>query len=85
MQLPYDKCVKIDQEVDALLEEEKKRQQLNERKAKLMIDGGHVNENILYFGLFHKTLMVLKATDINQTQMQGQCTIDLVHQNYCSG
>lgn len=23
MQLPYDKCVKIDQEVDALLEEEK--------------------------------------------------------------
>lgn len=25
MQLPYDKCVKIDQEVDALLEEEKKR------------------------------------------------------------
>lgn len=36
MQLPYDKCVKIDQEVDALLEEEKKRQQLNERKAKLI-------------------------------------------------
>ena len=36
MQLPYDKCVKIDQEVDALLEEEKKRQQLTERKAKLL-------------------------------------------------
>lgn len=38
MQLPYDKCVKIDQEVDALLEEEKKRQQLTERKAKLLED-----------------------------------------------
>lgn len=38
MQLPYDKCVKIDQEVDALLEEEKKRQQLNERKVKLLED-----------------------------------------------
>lgn len=38
MQLPYDKCVKIDQEVDALLEEEKKRQQLSERKAKLLKD-----------------------------------------------
>lgn len=37
-QLPYDRCVKIDQEVDALLEEEKKKQQLNERKAKLMTD-----------------------------------------------
>lgn len=38
LQLPYDRCVKIDQEVDALLEEEKKKQQLNERKAKLMTD-----------------------------------------------
>lgn len=37
-QLPYDRCVKIDQEVDALLEEEKKKQQLNERKAKLIED-----------------------------------------------
>ena len=35
-QLPYDRCVKIDQEIDALLEEEKKKQQLTERKAKLM-------------------------------------------------
>ena len=26
MQLPYDRCVKIDQEVDTLLEEEKKKQ-----------------------------------------------------------
>lgn len=38
MQLPYDRCVKIDQEVDALLEEEKKRQQIKERKAKLIED-----------------------------------------------
>lgn len=38
MQLPYDRCIEIDQEVDALLEEEKKKQQLNERKAKLMTD-----------------------------------------------
>lgn len=38
MQLPYDKCVKIDQEVDVLLEEEKKRQQLTKRKAKLLRD-----------------------------------------------
>lgn len=38
MQLPYDRCIEIDQEVDALLEEEKKRQQLNERKAKLIED-----------------------------------------------
>ena len=37
-QLPYDRCIEIDQEVDALLEEEKKRQQLNERKAKLIED-----------------------------------------------
>lgn len=35
-QLPYDKCVKIDKEIDTLLEEEKKRQQLTERKAKLL-------------------------------------------------
>ena len=35
-QLPYDRCIEIDREVDALLEEEKKRQQLNERKAKLI-------------------------------------------------
>lgn len=35
-QLPYDRCIEIDQEVDALLEEEEKRQQLNERKAKLI-------------------------------------------------
>lgn len=35
-QLPYDRCVEIDQEVDALLEEEKKRQQLNEHKAELI-------------------------------------------------
>ena len=38
LQLPYDRCVKIDQEVDALLEEEKKKQQLTERKAKLIED-----------------------------------------------
>lgn len=38
-QLPYDKCVEIDKEIDTLLDEEKKRQQLNERKAKLMEDG----------------------------------------------
>lgn len=37
-QLPYDRCIEIDQEVDALLEEEKKKQQLNECKAKLMTD-----------------------------------------------
>ena len=37
-QLPYDRCIEIDQEVDAVLEEEKKKQQLNERKAKLMTD-----------------------------------------------
>lgn len=37
-QLPYDRCVKIDQEIDTLLEEEKKKQQLNERKAKLIED-----------------------------------------------
>lgn len=37
-QLPYDRCVEIDREVDALLEEEKKKQQLNERKAKLIED-----------------------------------------------
>lgn len=36
MQLPYDRCVKIDQEVDTLLEEEKKKQQLNKRKTKLL-------------------------------------------------
>lgn len=38
MQLPYDRCIEIDREVDTLLEEEKKRQQLNERKAKLIKD-----------------------------------------------
>lgn len=38
MQLPYDRCVKIDQEIDSLLEEEKKRQQLTKRKAKLLRD-----------------------------------------------
>lgn len=38
MQLPYDRCIQIDNEVDTLLEEEKKKQQLNERKAKLMED-----------------------------------------------
>lgn len=37
-QLPYDRCIEIDQEVDALLEEEKKKQQLNECKVKLMTD-----------------------------------------------
>lgn len=37
-QLPYDRCIEIDQEVDALLEEEKKKQQLNERKSKLIED-----------------------------------------------
>ena len=37
-QLPYDKCVQIDKEVDALLEEEKKKQQLTERKAELIED-----------------------------------------------
>lgn len=26
MQLPYDRCIEIDREVDTLLEEEKKRQ-----------------------------------------------------------
>lgn len=36
MQLPYDRCIEIDQEIDTLLEEEKKRQQLNERKTKLI-------------------------------------------------
>ena len=36
MQLPYDKCVKIDKEIDTLLEEEKKRQQLSEHKARLI-------------------------------------------------
>lgn len=35
-QLPYDRCIEIDQEIDTLLEEEKKRQQINERKAKLI-------------------------------------------------
>lgn len=35
-QLPYDRCIEIDKEVDALLEEEKKKQQINERKAKLI-------------------------------------------------
>lgn len=38
LQLPYDRCIEIDREVDALLEEEKKRQQLTERKAKLLTD-----------------------------------------------
>lgn len=38
VQLPYDRCIEIDKEVDALLEEEKKKQQLNERKAKLIED-----------------------------------------------
>lgn len=37
-QLPYDRCIEIDQEVDTLLEEEKKKQQLNKRKAKLIED-----------------------------------------------
>lgn len=37
-QLPYDRCIEIDQEVDALLEEEKKKQQLTERKAELIED-----------------------------------------------
>lgn len=37
-QLPYDRCIEIDQEVDALLEKEKKKQQLNEHKAKLIKD-----------------------------------------------
>ena len=36
LQLPYDRCIEIDQEIDTLLEEEKKRQQINERKAKLI-------------------------------------------------
>lgn len=38
VQLPYDRCIEIDQEIDTLLEEEKKKQQLNERKAKLVTD-----------------------------------------------
>lgn len=38
MQLPYDRCIEIDKEVDTLLEEEKKKQQINERKAKLIED-----------------------------------------------
>lgn len=37
-QLPYDRCIEIDQEIDTLLEEEKKKQQLNERKARLLKD-----------------------------------------------
>lgn len=37
-QLPYDRCIEIDQEVDALLEEEKQRRQINERKTKLIED-----------------------------------------------
>lgn len=37
-QLPYDRCIEIDREVDALLEEEKRKQQLTERKAKLIKD-----------------------------------------------
>lgn len=37
-QLPYDRCIEIDREVDVLLEEEKKKQQLTERKAKLIED-----------------------------------------------
>lgn len=36
LQLPYDRCIEIDREVDTLLEEEKKKQQINERKAKLI-------------------------------------------------
>lgn len=36
MQLPYDKCVKIDEEIDTLLKMDKEKQQLNERKAKLI-------------------------------------------------
>lgn len=36
MQLPYDRYIEIDKEVDALLEEEKKKQQINERKTKLI-------------------------------------------------
>lgn len=47
-QLPYDRCIEIDQEVDALLEEEKKRQQLNERKAKLMED----NKKSRHFAIY---------------------------------
>lgn len=47
-QLPYDRCVKIDQEVDALLEEEKKKQQLNERKAKLMTDSRESRHLAIY-------------------------------------
>lgn len=38
LQLPYDRCIQIDNEVDTLLEEEKKKQQLNKRKAKLIED-----------------------------------------------
>lgn len=38
MQLPYDRCIEIDKEVDTLLEEEKKKQQINEHKAKLIED-----------------------------------------------
>lgn len=47
-QLPYDKCVKIDQEVDALLEEEKKRQQLTEREAKLLKDSEKSRHSAIY-------------------------------------
>lgn len=36
MQLPYDKCVKIDEEIDTLLKMDKEKQQLNARKAKLI-------------------------------------------------
>lgn len=48
LQLPYDRCVKIDQEIDTLLEEEKKKQQLNERKAKLMEDSNKSRHFAIY-------------------------------------
>lgn len=48
MQLPYDRCVKIDQEVDALLQEEKKRQQIDERRAKLLKDSEESRHFAIY-------------------------------------
>lgn len=49
MQLPYDRCVKIDQEVDTLLEKEKKKQQLNERKAKLLKDSSKKSRHLAIY------------------------------------
>lgn len=47
-QLPYDRCIEIDQEIDTLLEEEKKKQQLNERKAKLIEESKKSRHSAIY-------------------------------------